>query len=249
MMTLLHGRTAVITGGAKGIGRQVSRLLSEHGANIVVGDIDEAAAAQTAAELSQQGASAIGVRCDVTDEVSMSALIRSAVDEFSVVDVMVNNAGFTRDGVLRKMTLDDFTAVLHVHLVGAWLGTKMAVAAMRKSGTPGSIINMSSISGKVGNAGQTNYSAAKAGIVGLTKAAAKEVARYDIRVNAIQPGVVEGAMTALMPPEILARRVEEIPLGRLGQPIDVANGVLFLASDLSSYLTGGVLEIAGGRHM
>ena len=239
----------MVTGGAQGIGRQVAQLLGEHGANIVIGDIDGAAAAEAAAELSRYGTSTIGVRCDVTDEASMSGLIRSAVDRYSAVDVMVNNAGFTRDGVLRKMTLEDFTAVLHVHVVGAWLGTKIAVASMRETGTSGSIINMSSISGKVGNAGQTNYSAAKAGIVGLTKAAAKEVARYGIRVNAIQPGVVEGAMTSLMPPEVLASRVEEIPLGRLGRPMDVANGVLFLASDLSSYMTGGVLEVAGGRHM
>jgi 3-oxoacyl-[acyl-carrier protein] reductase len=248
-MRLLGGRTVIVTGGAHGIGRHVGQLLGEHGANIVIGDIDGPAAADAAAELTQQGTSAIGVRCDVTDELSVSALIQSAVDAFSAVDVMVNNAGFTRDAVLRKMTLEDFIAVLHVHVVGAWLGTKAAVASMRETGTPGSIINMSSISGKVGNPGQTNYSAAKAAIVGLTKAAAKEVARYDIRVNAIQPGVIGGAMTSLMPPEVLASRVDEIPLGRLGRPTDVANGVLFLASDLSSYMTGGVLEIAGGRHM
>ena len=248
-MMLLEGRTAVITGAAQGIGREIARLFGEHGANVVIGDVNAGAAADAAGRLGEAGVQAIGVRCDVTDQESMAGLIGSAVERFSTVDVMVNNAGFTRDGVLRKMTLDDFTSVIEVHLVGAWLGTRAAVAAMREKGTAGSIINMSSISGKVGNPGQTNYSAAKAGVVGLTKAAAKEVARYGIRVNAIQPGVIEGAMTSLMPPEVLAARVEEIPLGRIGSPADVADAALFLASDLSAYMTGSVLEVAGGRHM
>lgn len=248
-MKLLLGRTAVITGGAQGIGRQIADIYGEQGANVVIADIDGVAAEVAAAQLSAGGTPAIGVRCDVTDQMSVESVIASAVERFSEVSVMVNNAGFTRDGVLRKMTLDDFKAVLDVHLVGAWLGIRAASASMRATGTSGSIINMSSISGKVGNAGQTNYSAAKAGMVGLTKAAAKEVARYGIRVNAIQPGVIDGAMTALMPPEVLASRVAEIPLGRIGTSADVANAALFLASDLSSYLTGTVIEVTGGRHM
>ncbi|HLG66845.1 MAG TPA: SDR family NAD(P)-dependent oxidoreductase, partial [Acidimicrobiales bacterium] len=153
-----------------------------------------------------------------------------------------------RDATLRTMTLEDFRAVVDVHLQGAWLGTRAAAAVMRGQ-QRGSIVNMSSISGKVGNAGQTNYSAAKAGIVGLTKAAAKELAHLGVRVNAIQPGLIRTAMTAAMRPDIFEQRVAEIPLGRVGEPADVANVALFLASDLSSYMTGTVLEVTGGRHL
>jgi 3-oxoacyl-[acyl-carrier protein] reductase len=242
-------RTAVITGGAQGLGRQIAQTFGEQGARVVIADRDGDAAARVADEFNASGMKAIWARCDVTDEGMMEALVATAVDAFGSIDVMVNNAGFTRDNVLRKMSVSDFKAVLEVHVVGTWLGTRAATASMRATGTSGSIVNMSSISGKVGNAGQTNYSAAKAGIVGLTKAAAKEVARYGIRVNAIQPGVIEGPMTAQMPADVLADRIAEIPLGRIGVPADVAGVALFLASDLSSYMTGAVLEVAGGRHM
>jgi 3-oxoacyl-[acyl-carrier protein] reductase len=248
-MTLVAGRTAVVTGGAQGLGLEIARRLGGEGARIVIGDIDGAAAEKAARELQRTGVESTSMPCDVTDEAMVSELVAAAVASFGTVDVMVNNAGFTRDGVLRKMTLEDFRAVLDVHVVGAWLGTRAAVASMRATGTHGSIINMSSISGKVGNPGQTNYSAAKAGIVGLTKAAAKEVARYGIRVNAIQPGLIEGAMTAQMPPDVLASRIDDVPLGRIGQPADVAGAALFLASDLSAYMTGTVLEVTGGRNM
>jgi len=246
---MLAGRTAVITGAGSGIGRQIAERFAEQGASIVVGDIDADAAAGAAQQLEAQGHAALGVRCDVTDEQSMQGLVSAALERFSAVDVMVNNAGFTRDAVMRKMSLEDFRSVIEVHLVGAWLGTRTASAAMREAGRGGSIINMSSISGKVGNPGQTNYSAAKAGMVGLTKAAAKEVARHGVRVNAIQPGLIDTAMTAAMPADVLASRITEIPLGRIGQVGDVANAALFLASDLSAYITGTVIEVTGGRHM
>ena len=179
----------------------------------------------------------------------MAALVRHCADRWGTLDVMVNNAGITRDGVLRKMTTDDFRQVIDVHLVGGWLGTKMASLQMREQGTGGSVINISSMSGKVGNPGQTNYSAAKAGLIGLTKAAAKEGARYRIRVNAIQPGFIRTAMTDHMPQDVLSERIAEIPLGRIGEPLDVANTALFLASDLSSYLTGITIEVSGGRNI
>jgi 3-oxoacyl-[acyl-carrier protein] reductase len=147
------------------------------------------------------------------------------------------------------MTTGDFRQVIEVHLVGGWLGTKMASLQMREQGTGGSVINISSMSGKVGNLGQTNYSAAKAGLIGLTKAAAKEGARYGIRVNAIQPGFIRTAMTDGMPQDVLSERIAEIPLGRIGEPLDVANTALFLASDLSSYLTGITIEVSGGRNI
>lgn len=246
---LLEGRIAIVTGAAGGIGREIARAFGAEGGAVVVADLDGPAAEATAGELGADGYEVLPVRCDVTDEESVDTLVAAAIERFGRLDVYVNNAGITRDAVMRKMTLDDFLAVLHVHLVGAWLGTRAASVAMRAAGTPGAVINMSSISGKVGNPGQTNYSTAKAGLVGLTKSAAKEVARYGIRVNAIQPGLIDTAMTAKLPPDVLAERLKDVPLGRIGAIGDVANAALYLASDLSSYVTGTVLEVAGGRHM
>lgn len=246
---LLDGRSAVITGAAAGIGREMAHVFAGEGARVVIADIDAAAAAEAAAGIERAGGRAVGIRCDVTDEGSVTALARSCTETFGSLDVWVNNAGFTRDAVLRKMTVDDFGAVIGVHVTGAWLGLRAATAVMREQGTGGSIVNMSSISGKVGNPGQTNYSTAKAAVVGLTKSAAKEVARYGIRVNAIQPGLIDTAMAAKVPPEVLAARIADIPLGRIGRTTDVANAALFLAGEMSSYITGVVLEVTGGRHM
>jgi 3-oxoacyl-[acyl-carrier protein] reductase len=246
-MGLLDGRSAVITGGAQGIGLAIATRFASEGASIVLGDLDKDRVAEAAAGIS--AGSALGVRCDVTDEAEVQALVQACVETHGQVDVMVNNAGITRDMTMRKMTLDDFRAVVDVHLQGAWLGTKYAGLAMRESGRGGSIVNLSSISGKVGNAGQTNYSAAKAGMVGLTKASAKELAHAGIRANAIQPGLIRTPMTDKMRQDILEQRVAEIPLGRIGEPADVASVALFLASDLSAYVTGTVIEVTGGRHM
>jgi 3-oxoacyl-[acyl-carrier protein] reductase len=245
-MTLLAGRTAVITGGAQGLGRAVAERFVAEGARVVIGDVDLAAAEATAAELGE--GTAVAVRCDVTDEDQVAALVAAATDAFGSLDVMVNNAGVLRDATMRKMPLDDFRLVMETHVQGTWLGTRAAAAVMREQGS-GSIVNMSSISGKVGNLGQTNYSAAKAGIVGLTKAAAKEVAHLGVRVNAIQPGLIRTAMIEGMREDILEQRLKDIPMGRLGEPDEVAKVALFLASDLSSYMTGTVLEVTGGRHM
>lgn len=246
---MLENRTAIITGGADGLGWVMAQTFAKRGAAVVIADLRGELAASRAQELIAEGARALGVECDVTKEDSVDALMHAALADFGTVDVLVNNAGVTRDSVMRKMTLDDFRLVIDVHLVGAWLGTRAAVAAMRECGSAGSIINMSSISGKVGNPGQTNYSAAKAGMVGLTKAAAKEAARYGIRVNALQPGLIRTAMTDKMDQSALAAGLAQVPLGRIGEPQDVADVALFLASDLSRYMTGSVLEIAGGRNM
>jgi 3-oxoacyl-[acyl-carrier protein] reductase len=245
---LLDGRAAVVTGSATGIGLEIARVFSREGANVVVADLNEPGAKTAAASLDGTG-QVLALGCDVTSEDAVTDLVHRTVEAFGGIDIYVNNAGITRDAVMRKMSADDFFTVLRVHLLGAWLGIRAASAAMRAHDTRGSIINMSSISGKVGNPGQTNYSAAKAGMIGLTKAAAKEVARYGIRVNAIQPGLINTAMTAKMPSQVLADRLAEIPLGRLGEVRDVANVALFLASDLSAYMTGTVLEVTGGRHM
>jgi len=243
---LLEGRTAVITGAARGLGFGIAQLFAANGAFVVIGDVDASAAETAAASL---GGRAIGRAADVTDEVDVQRLVDSAYEATGRLDVMVNNAGVARDATLRKMTTNDFTQVIDIHLRGTWLGTKLASVAMREHGTPGVVINMSSISGKVGNAGQTNYSAAKAGIVGLTKAAAKELGFAQIRVVALQPGIIETPMTENLSIDIRAQRLADVPLARFGTVEDVASAALFLASDLASYLTGITLEVSGGRHI
>lgn len=237
--------TSVVTGGARGIGLATARALAAQGSNIVLADLDPAALERAAETL---GGGVVTVVCDVTSAESMNAVVETAVESFGSLDVMVNNAGFTRDATMRKMTEAEFDDVVSVHLKGAWLGTRAAADVMRKLGTAGSIINVSSISGKVGMAGQTNYSAAKAGIVGLTKAAAKELGFAGIRVNAIQPGIIRTGMVESLRADVLEKKLAEIPLARFGEPEEVASVVLFLASGMSSYMTGTVLEITGGRH-
>jgi 3-oxoacyl-[acyl-carrier protein] reductase len=174
--------------------------------------------------------------------------VSTAVERFGGLDVMVNNAGITRDATMRKMTEEQFDQVIAVHLKGTWNGLRSAAAIMREN-KRGAIVNMSSLSGKIGLAGQTNYSAAKAGIVGMTKAAAKELAHLGVRVNAIAPGLIRSAMTEAMPQHIWDQKVAEVPMGRAGEPAEVASVALFLASDLSSYMTGTVMEVTGGRFM
>jgi 3-oxoacyl-[acyl-carrier protein] reductase len=188
------------------------------------------------------------VRCDVTSGDEVEALVAAAVERFGGLDIMVNNAGITRDATMRKMTEEQFDQVIAVHLKGTWNGTRKAAAIMREN-KRGAIVNMSSLSGKVGLVGQTNYSAAKAGIVGMTKAAAKELAHLGVRVNAIAPGLIRSAMTEAMPQHIWDQKVAEVPMGRAGEPSEVASVALFLASDLSSYMTGTVMEVTGGRLM
>jgi 3-oxoacyl-[acyl-carrier protein] reductase len=242
---MLTGRTALITGGAQGIGLAIARRFATQGARIVIGDLDETKAKEAAASLS---ADAIGVRCDVASAADVAALLDAATAAFKTVNVMVNNAGITRDATMRKMTEQQFDDVITVHLRGCWNGTRQAAAIMRENGG-GSIINMSSISGKVGFVGQTNYSAAKAGIVGLSKAAAKEVAHLGVRVNVIQPGLIRTPMTEAMPQNVWEQKLAEVPMQRAGEPDEIASVALFYASDLSSYMTGTVAEVTGGRYM
>jgi 3-oxoacyl-[acyl-carrier protein] reductase len=246
-MALLAGRTAVVTGGAQGLGYAIAEAFVAEGARVVLGDVDLDRTRSAAAALGGPDI-ARAVRCDVTSGADVHALVAAAVEEFGSLDVMVNNAGITRDATLRKMTEQQFDEVIAVHLKGTWNGTGAAAAVMREQGS-GAIVNMSSISGKVGLVGQTNYSAAKAGIVGLTKAAAKELAHLGVRVNAIAPGLIRSAMTEAMPQRIWDAKLAEVPMGRAGEPREVAAVALFLASDLSSYMTGTVLEVTGGRHI
>ncbi|HET9498714.1 MAG TPA: 3-oxoacyl-ACP reductase FabG [Marmoricola sp.] len=246
-MPLLQDKVAVITGAAQGIGLAIAQRFVEEGAKVVIGDIDADAAARTVKELGGDTVAA-SAACDVRDADQVQALIDLAIERFGSLDVMVNNAGITRDATMRTMTEQQFDDVIDVHLKGTWNGTRLAAAVMRGAKT-GAIVNLSSLSGKVGLVGQTNYSAAKAGIVGLTKAAAKEVAHHGVRVNAVQPGLIATAMTRAMPQKAWDQKMEEIPMRRAGEPEEVAKVVLFLASDLSSYMTGCVLEITGGRFM
>jgi 3-oxoacyl-[acyl-carrier protein] reductase len=245
---MLDGRSAVVTGAGRGIGYEIARALGGAGAAVLVGDIDADAALDAAVRLREEGVKAEAWRCDVTDDEEVAALIARCAEVFGPVDIMVNNAGFTRDATMRNMPVEDFRAVLDVHVTGAWNGTRLAAEVMRERGS-GSIVNISSIAGKVGNFGQTNYSAAKAGIVGLTKASAKELAKAGVRVNAVQPGLIRTAMTEAMPRRAWDAKMAEIPLGRAGEPAEVAQVVLFLASDMSTYVTGTVIEVTGGRHM
>lgn len=244
-VAMLDGQTAVITGGAQGIGLAIATTFADHGARIVIGDLDEAKAKEAAATLATD---AIGVECNVSSGADIAALLAAATSGFGSLDVMVNNAGITRDATMRKMTEEQFDDVITVHLRGCWNGTRHAAAIMREAGH-GSIINMSSISGKVGFVGQTNYSAAKAGIVGLTKAAAKEVAHTGVRINAIQPGLIRTAMTKAMPQKVWEQKMSEVPMQRAGEPAEIASVALFYASKLSSYMTGTVAEVTGGRYM
>jgi len=246
-VAILDGRTAVITGGAQGIGFAIAEVFVREGARVVLGDLNLEATQEAAAKLGGPDVAAVA-RCDVTSAAEMEALVTGAVDTFGSLDIMVNNAGITRDATMRTMTEDQFDQVIRAHLKGTWNGTRLAAAIMRERKS-GAIVNISSLSGKVGMVGQTNYSAAKAGIVGLTKAAAKEMAHHGVRVNAIQPGLIRSAMTEAMPQKAWDQKMAEIPMGRPGEIAEVATVALFLASDMSSYMTGTVLEVTGGRFM
>lgn len=241
--SLLADRVAIVTGAGQGIGREIARSLTAHGARVVLVDLDDDTAKAAADEVG-----GLGLACDVTSEEQVKAVVRDTVGQFGRLDVFVNNAGITRDASLKKMTVDQFDAVITVHLRGTWLGVREASAVMREAKT-GSIVNISSLSGKSGNPGQTNYSAAKAGIVGLTKSAAKELAHHNVRVNAVQPGLIRTPMTKAMPPEVFAEREAAVPMKRAGEPAEVAGAVVFLASDLASYITGTVIEVGGGRYI
>lgn len=242
-MQMLDGQAAIVTGAAQGIGFAIAERLIAFGASVIVADIGEAQSIEAARKL---GPRALGKCCDVTKSADHEALVQAAVEQFGRLDILVNNAGVTRDAYIVKMSEDDFDAVLGVSLKGAWLGTR-AVAPLFRERRSGSIINISSLSGKIGNPGQTNYSAAKAGMVGLTKAAAKELGPSGVRVNAVMPGLIRSAMTLAMKPEIYRAKEQEVPLQRAGEPEEVANVVAFLASPLASYINGAVIEVTGGR--
>jgi len=243
-MALLDDKTALITGGAQGIGLAIAERFAAEGARVVIADLNGDAAEAAAKGLGAD--TAVGVSCDVVSTDDVERALETARSTFGSLDVVVNNAGITRDATMRTMSEEQFDQVIAVHLKGCWNGTRLAAARMREQKS-GAIVNISSLSGKVGMVGQTNYSAAKAGIVGLTKAAAKEMAHHGVRVNAIQPGLIRSAMTEAMPEKAWDQKMAEIPMARPGEPAEVANVALFYASSLSSYMTGTVAEVTGGR--
>lgn len=243
------GRTAVVTGGSRGIGRAVCLELARGGANVALCYAgNETAAQETAAAIEALGAKALAVRCDVSDAAQAESLVRRAVEAFGTVDILVNNAGITRDGLLMRMPEADFDAVISANLKGAFLCMK-AVARLMIRRKYGRIVNLSSVVGLRGNAGQVNYAASKAGVIGMTKSLAKELASKGVTVNAVAPGFIETDMTAAMQEAARMAVQASIPMGRPGAAEDVAHAVAFLASEEAAYITGQVLAVDGGMAM
>ena len=241
----LTGRTALVTGSTRGIGRAIADTLAGCGARVAIVGRDAAKAAEVAGQVSPE---ARGFACDVADIASVTSLVAAVEEAFGAVDILVNNAGLTRDNIMLRLKDDDWDAVIDANLRGAFASIRAATRGMMKRRW-GRIINISSVVGLVGNKGQTNYAASKAGLIGLTKAVAKEFASRNILVNAIAPGFIETDMTRAMTGEARAALTGAIPLERLGSPNDVAAMVAFLASDLASYITGQVLVVDGGMVM
>jgi 3-oxoacyl-[acyl-carrier protein] reductase len=242
------GKVALITGASRGIGRSIALALAAEGARIVAVDLDLAATQAVVDELKGQGAEAVAVQGNVTVAEDAEKMVDSAVQAFGRVDILVNNAGITRDGLLMRMKEDDWDAVLTVNLKGAFLCTKAVSKVMTKQRS-GRIINIASVVGQMGNAGQANYCASKAGLIGLTKSNARELAKRNITVNAVAPGFIATAMTDALPEKAREELVAQIPLERLGAPEDIANAVLFLAAERSGYITGQVIAVNGGMYM
>ncbi|GAP44597.1 3-oxoacyl-[acyl-carrier-protein] reductase [Lentimicrobium saccharophilum] len=248
-MKLLEGKTALVTGGARGIGKAIALRFAAEGANVAFSDLnyDENAIALEK-ELAALGVKAKGYASDASSFEGSDKLINDVTNDFGRIDVLVNNAGITRDNLLMRMTEADWDLVIKVNLKSIFNMTKAVQKVMLKQRS-GSIINMSSVVGLSGNAGQSNYSASKAGLVGFTKSMAQELGSRSIRCNAIAPGFIETDMTAKLPEDVRKAWIEGIPLRRGGKPEDVADVSLFLASDLSSYVTGQVISVCGGMHM
>ncbi|PWB53101.1 MAG: beta-ketoacyl-ACP reductase [Anaerolineales bacterium] len=245
----MEGRVAIITGGARGIGRAIAEKLASRGANLVIADMLIDLAEQAAEEISQSGnTKAISAKVDVTDGKSANELVDSTIRQFGKVDILVNNAGITRDTLILRMDEADWDAVLNVNLKGVFNCSKAVVRSMMKQ-RYGRIVNISSVSGQAGQVGQTNYSASKAGVIGFTKALAREVASRQITVNAVAPGFIPTALTNDLSEDLKKMILTATPIGRMGTPEEVAAAVTFLASEEAAYITGQVLAVDGGMAM
>ena len=242
----LAGKIALVTGGSQGIGAAIAKKLAAAGAHVAVAARGADKAQAVAAEIAAAGGSAEAIALDVSDPASVPAAFKGLVERHGKVDVVVNNAGITEDGLILRMSKSAWDKVVATDLTGVFLVSQEAVKTMMKKKVPGRIVNITSVVGLMGNAGQTNYSAAKAGVVGFTMALAREVGSRAITVNAVAPGYIETAMTDRLTGEQRAALAEQIVLGRLGTPEDVAGAVLFLASDEASYVTGTCLNVSGG---
>ncbi|MEW6325322.1 MAG: 3-oxoacyl-[acyl-carrier-protein] reductase [Nitrospirota bacterium] len=244
-MSGLTGKVAMVTGGAQGIGLAIARALAAAGAAVVIGDINEAAAKEAAAGL---GGSASAARLNVADFEDVKRVLAGVLAERQRIDVLVCNAGITRDGLLLRMKPEDWSAVLDVNLHGTFYCIKQALPAMTKQ-RYGRIVTIASIVGVMGNGGQANYAASKAAVIGLTKSVAREYASRGVTANAIAPGFIDTAMTQSLQGSVRQQLLDQIPLGRLGTPEDIAHAVRFLASDEAAYITGQVLHVNGGMWM
>ncbi len=245
---ILKDRVSLITGGARGIGREIALIFAREGSDIVICDINQEALDAAGKEIESLGRRAEGFVVDVTNLAQVEEMVNKVLDKFQKIDILVNNAGITRDSLIVRMAEKDFDSVVAVNLKGTFNCTKSVSKVMMKQ-RYGKIISIASIIGIMGNAGQANYAASKAGIIGLTKSVAKELASRNVNVNAIAPGYIETDMTAKLPENVRSQMLSMIPLNRFGKANDVANVALFLASDTSSYITGQVIQIDGGMAM
>jgi len=244
----LKDKVALITGGARGIGRAIAMAFAREGADIVIADINQEEAEKTAGDIEALARKSLAIQMDVTDYAKVEEAVNKILDKLGKVDILVNNAGITKDGLLLRMNEADWDAVINVNLKGTFNCTKAVAKPMIKQRS-GKVINIASIIGIIGNAGQANYSASKAGIIALTKTAAKELASRNINVNAVAPGFIQTEMTARLPEDIKQKMREDIPLDRFGSPDDVAAVCLFLASEEANYITGQVIVVDGGMVM
>jgi 3-oxoacyl-[acyl-carrier protein] reductase len=244
----LSGKTALVTGAAQGIGRDIALGLAADGADVAICDVNLEAAQKTAADIEATGRKSLAVKANVASSDDVNAMVEQVVQALGRLDILVNNAGITRDGLILRMKEEDWDLVLSINLKGAFLCTKAALKHMTKQRN-GTIINIASIVGAMGNAGQANYVASKAGLIGMTKTVAREYANRNVTANAVAPGFIDTAMTQALSENVRQELAKQIPLGRLGTPEDVAQAVRFLASPAAAYITGQVIHVNGGMYM